>query len=59
MYFHSNFDADDWFLYDVHAPRLAAERGLAIGHMYARASGNLCVTSVQEGVLRLARPKPT
>ena len=58
MFFHNDFHADDWILYDVHSPRLAHGRGLSIGHMYSRASQKLVVTTVQEGLLRLARPSP-
>lgn len=56
LWFHSPFRADDWILYDVHSPRLSSHRGLAIGHMYSAKTKQLCVTSVQEGLLRLARP---
>lgn len=57
LWFHApDFRADEWMLYDVHSPRLAHSRGLAIGHMYAQKTGRLCVTSVQEGLLRLAKP---
>lgn len=56
MWFHAPFRADDWLLYDVYSPRLANDRGLSIGHMYDPETRKLCVTSVQEGLLRRARP---
>ena len=57
MWFHAPFRADDWMLYDIHAPRLNDARGLAIGSLYQ--DGKLCVTCAQEGLLRLAKPTTT
>ena len=55
MWYHAPFKADEWMLYDIVSPRLESARGLAIGSLYSRDTGELCVTCVQEGLLCLAR----
>jgi len=52
MYFHAEFRADEWLLYEMHSPRSGSERGLSIGKIY-RQDGTLAVTVCQEGVIRL------
>lgn len=56
MWFHRPFRADDWFLYAQRSPSAQGSRGLATGQIFA-ADGRLAVSVVQEGVLRLLKPK--
>jgi acyl-CoA thioesterase-2 len=52
MWFHRDFRADQWMLYDTDSPAAAGGRGLARGFLFDR-SGRLCVSLVQEGLARL------
>jgi acyl-CoA thioesterase-2 len=52
MWFHRPFRADEWLLYDQSSPSASGARGLARGELYSR-DGRLCVSVVQEGLLRL------
>ncbi|MEZ5207127.1 MAG: acyl-CoA thioesterase II [Acidimicrobiales bacterium] len=54
MWFHRPFRADEWLLYDQDAPSASQGRGLARGLMYTP-SGELAVSVVQEGLMRIAR----
>lgn len=54
MWFHRPFRADDWLLYVQDSPSASMGRGLARGLIYTR-SGDLAVSVVQEGVLRVMR----
>ena len=45
MWFHREFRADDWLLYDTDSPIAHGARGLARGFLYDR-SGRLCVSLV-------------
>ncbi|MGD9701829.1 MAG: acyl-CoA thioesterase [Acidimicrobiia bacterium] len=54
MWFHRPFRADSWLLYDQHTPSTSSARGLAIGSIFAQ-SGELVVSVVQEGLIRVAR----
>jgi acyl-CoA thioesterase-2 len=51
MWFHHDFRADDWLLYDQHSPWAGGARGLAAGRIYDRA-GRLVCTVMQEGLVR-------
>lgn len=53
MWFHRQFRADEWWLYDQESPWTGAARGLARGSIYTR-SGELAVSVVQEGLIRTA-----
>jgi len=55
MWFHRPFRADEWFLYDQDSPATAGGRGLARGEIYTH-GGQLAVSVVQEGLIRLKRP---
>jgi len=58
MHVHShNFRADEWLLYYLQSPRASDGRGTAFGMLFTEA-GELVVTVVQEGVLRLRRSAP-
>ncbi len=57
MWFHREFRADDWLLYDMDSPVAYGARGLARGFLYTR-SGELAVSLVQEGLMRLV-PRAT
>ena len=52
MWFHRDVRADDWLLYDTDSPIAHGARGLARGFMFDQ-SGRLCVSMVQEGLVRL------
>ena len=54
MWFHRPFRADEWLLYDQDAPSASQGRGRARGLMYTP-SGELAVSVVQEGLMRIAR----
>jgi len=52
MWFHREFRADEWLLYDTDSPIAHSARGLARGFLFNEA-GELCVSMVQEGLARL------
>jgi len=54
MWFHRPFRADGWLLYDQHTPSTSSSRGLANGSIFTE-SGDLVVSVVQEGLIRVAR----
>ncbi|AXK31955.1 acyl-CoA thioesterase II [Streptomyces armeniacus] len=51
MWFHRQFRADEWFLYQQESPIATGARGLARGQIYDR-EGNLIVSVMQEGLFR-------
>lgn len=51
MWFHRDFRADEWLLYEQHSPVTAGARGFATGRLFTRA-GALAVSVVQEGLFR-------
>ena len=55
MWFHRPFRADQWLLYVQDSPIASGGRGLARGEVYTR-EGELVVSVVQEGLLRLRKP---
>ena len=56
MWFHRDFRADHWLLYDTDSPVATGARGLARGGFFAR-DGRLVVSVAQEGLARyLAAP---
>jgi acyl-CoA thioesterase II len=52
MWFHHEFRADEWLLYECRSPSASGARGLAEGRFFTR-DGRLVVTAVQEGMVRL------
>lgn len=56
MWFHRPFRADDWLLYDQESPSASGGRGLAKGRIFT-ADGQLAVSVIQEGVMRVPRPR--
>jgi len=52
MWFHRQFRADEWFLYESNSPSASGGRGLATGRFFAR-DGRLVVSVAQEGMIRL------
>jgi acyl-CoA thioesterase-2 len=54
MWFHRPFRADEWMLYSQDSPSASAGRGLGRGLIFTR-DGQLAVTVVQEGLVRVAR----
>jgi acyl-CoA thioesterase-2 len=57
MWFHRPFRIDDWMLFDMDSPAAAGGRGLARGFLYDE-QGRLCVSLVQEGLLRVREHVP-
>ena len=51
MWFHREFRADDWLLYDQQSPTAGGARGFSTGRMFSR-DGRLVVSVVQEGLIR-------
>ena len=51
MWFHGDFRADEWMLYDLHTPAASGARGLATGRVFTR-DGRLVASVVQEGLIR-------
>ncbi|WKX70440.1 acyl-CoA thioesterase II [Streptomyces sp. XD-27] len=56
MWFHRPFRADEWLLYDQRSPTAAGGRGLARGRIFTQ-EGQLAVSVVQEGMIRVPRPR--
>ena len=56
MWFHGEFSADDWLLYDMTSPRASGGVGLAFGHLFRRDTGQLVVSMAQQGLIRPAKP---
>lgn len=52
MWFHRDFDFNDWLLYTINSPSASNSRGMGIGHIYNQA-GALVSTVVQEGLIRV------
>jgi acyl-CoA thioesterase-2 len=55
MWFHREFRADEWLLYDTESPVATGGRGLARGFLFSR-DGELKVSMVQEGLSRILSP---
>ncbi len=55
MWFHRPFRADEWLLFQQRTPSSGGSRGLATGEIFS-ASGELVVSVVQEGLIRLIGP---
>ncbi len=51
IWFHQPFRADEWWLYDQHAPFAGGGRGLALGRIFTQ-DGTLAATVAQEGLIR-------
>lgn len=51
MWFHGEFRADEWLLYDQHSPASTGARGLATGRVFTH-DGRLIASVVQEGLIR-------
>jgi acyl-CoA thioesterase-2 len=51
MWFHRDFRADEWLLYEQESPVAAGARGFATGRLFTR-DGRLVVSVVQEGLFR-------
>ncbi len=51
LWFHREFRADEWFLYDCSSPSASGGRGLASGRLFDAAGGHIA-SVVQEGLLR-------
>jgi len=54
MWFHGDFRADEWLLYDQHSPWAGSARGLALGSIYTQDGRRICDV-VQEGLFRRQR----
>ncbi|XP_074273027.1 acyl-CoA hydrolase 2-like isoform X2 [Silene latifolia] len=58
MWFHRPVKADDWLLFVIKSPSSFADRGVVLGQMFNQ-NGELVVTALQEGLLRVAREPHT
>jgi acyl-CoA thioesterase-2 len=54
MWFHRPFRADEWLFFDTDSPVAHGARGLSRGFFYNR-EGHLCVSMVQEGLVRVVK----
>lgn len=52
MWFHRDFRADEWLLYEMDGPSASGGRGMNRGFIYTQ-SGKLVATVAQEGLMRL------
>lgn len=57
MWFHRDFRADEWLLFDQSAPSAMGGRGLNFGNIFAR-DGRLVAAMAQEGMIRQRRDAP-
>ncbi|TCC47420.1 acyl-CoA thioesterase II [Kribbella capetownensis] len=51
LWFHRDFRADEWLLYDQASPSASNARGFATGRLYTE-SGHLAASVAQEGLIR-------
>lgn len=51
MWFHGDFRADEWLLYDQHTPATTGARGLATARVFTH-DGRLIANVTQEGLIR-------
>lgn len=56
MWFHQDFRADEWLLFDTDSPIATGARGLARGFFFDR-PGRLVVSVAQEGLVRFLGPQ--
>jgi acyl-CoA thioesterase-2 len=54
MWFHRDFEIDDWLLYAVDSPSASSARGFTRGSIFSR-SGILIASVTQEGLIRIKR----
>ncbi len=54
MWFHRDFDANEWLLYELTSPNASNARGLCFGKIYQQ-DGTLVATVAQEGLIRLKK----
>ena len=57
MWFHRDFRADEWLLFEQQSPVAAAARGFTTGRLFTR-DGALVVSVVQEGLFRRLENPP-
>jgi len=54
MWFHRDFDLNDWLLYNINSPSASNARGMGHGKIFDK-KGRLVCTVMQEGLIRLNR----
>lgn len=54
MWFHRDFDLNDWLLYNIDSPSASNSRGMGYGRIFSE-SGALAATVMQEGFIRISR----
>ncbi|KAK7115238.1 acyl-coenzyme A thioesterase 8-like [Littorina saxatilis] len=57
VWFHSEFRADDWLLYEMESPVCGEGRAFNTGRMWTR-DGRLAISVAQEGVIRTRKSEP-
>ncbi|PVV00752.1 hypothetical protein BB560_004854 [Smittium megazygosporum] len=56
VWFHTPFDLDDWFLYQMESPRVCNDRAYCTGRVY-NSHGVMIASIAQEGMARVDVPK--
>ena len=56
VWFHRPFRTDQWFLFDQESPVSYGARALIQGHVFSQ-DGNLVASVVQEGLIRIVKPR--
>jgi acyl-CoA thioesterase-2 len=54
MWFHRDFEIDDWLLYAMDSPSASSARGFTRGSIFSK-SGTLIASVTQEGLIRIKR----
>ena len=54
MWFHRDFEIDDWLLYAMDSPSASSARGFTRGSIFSK-SGTLVASVTQEGLIRFKR----
>ena len=56
IWFHRNFNLNDWMLYSIDSPNAGGGRGFCTGHIFSQ-EGKLVASVTQEGLIRLKGEK--
>lgn len=52
MYFHRDFDFNEWLLYSIDSPSASNARGMGYGKIFSKTGAHIC-TVIQEGLIRI------
>ncbi len=56
MWFHRDFNFNDWLLFSINSPSASNSRGMGYGSIFDR-NGGLVATVIQEGLMRIMKSK--